>query len=79
MSATVEIVNSYACGRESRNVVSVRNPVPGESAEDWWEDAVYPCTGDGHDCGEREDAIYTATIVHIDDPYLSAGDSEEWG
>ena len=79
--AEVEIVSWYTCGRRFVEVANVRNPVPGEAAEDWWDNVVFPLTGDAehrHPGYEDEYAVYTATITKIDDPYFRAGDSKEW-
>lgn len=74
----VQIENTYACGRTSEAVIAVRGPVPGEPLDEWWDGIVSPHTGDGHDCGSSEHALYVATIVAADDPELLAGDSRTW-
>lgn len=78
MVALVRIHNEYECGRSSDVIESVRSPLPGESAETWWQDVVQPLTGDGHPCGSSEHALYEATITRIDDPELRPGDVMTW-
>lgn len=74
---TVEIENSYECGRESKSTVVLELP-EGVDMDEWFEDTVQEHTGDGHPCGERENAIYAAKIVAATDPTL-IGESHEWG
>lgn len=76
--ATVRVTNSYACGRQSTSVETVRDPMPGEPVEDWWALVVQPVTGDGHPCGSREHAYYVARIEEVDDPELLPGDVMTW-
>lgn len=47
----VEIENSYSDGDESTKQVRVaapENPDDEDSLDDWWNDVVFPHTGDGH-------------------------------
>lgn len=76
--AHVRVENSYECGRVSNSIEHVRNPLPGESVEDWWALVVQPVTGDGHPCGSTDHAFYRATITRIDDPELRPGDTMTW-
>jgi hypothetical protein len=78
VTVTVEVSNTYACGRESTRITRVRGPVPGEGLDDWWQDVVHPLTGDGHPCGASEHALYEATVVRADDPELLPGDTYTW-
>lgn len=77
---TVRIENAYACGRESWHTVEVEAPAITDSVEEWWEDVVYPHTGDGHPCGASEDANYEATIIDTTpDAAGLIGQRMEWG
>lgn len=68
----VKIENVYMDGHESERTVTV--PAPVGSLKDWWENVVFPKTGDGHDC--EGDAVYTATIVK--GPIQLVGLTREW-
>jgi len=54
----------------------VQAPGPVGVLGDWWEEAVWPLTGDGS--GEDLDANYTATIIACAHPGL-LGKTYEWG
>lgn len=79
---TVEIANSYACGRVSRatHVLPAPDPARDEGEdwlERWFDDVVYDLTGDGHPCGASEDALYEARIVA--GPAALVGQAYDWG
>jgi hypothetical protein len=78
MSVTVKIENTYEDGHESVVNVIVADPED-DDLEMWWEDEVFPHTGDGH--GEKYPklgSMYEATITKADDASL-VGQSMEWG
>ena len=75
----VELENTYTCGRTSAETALVRPPTPEEPLPDWWESAVYPLTGDGHDCGGSEDALYEAEITHAPSRPDLVGQTQSWG
>lgn len=60
-TVTVQVTNSYACGRTSDGSGEVECPPPGADMERWWNEEV--TTGDGHPCGAGEHALYEALIV----------------
>lgn len=67
-TVTVEITNTYECGRESEATEVVPAPSPGagpdtEELAAWFDEVVQPLTGDGHPCGSRDHAYYEAAIV----------------
>ena len=74
---TVHIENDYADGHRSECDVTLAAPAsadPGDLAA-WFEETVWPHTGDGHD--PEISSSYTATISRADDPALR-GISHEW-
>lgn len=75
MSTRITITNTYP-NRTNQVVETVPTPIP-RPAElaDWWEDIVWPLTGDGS--GSREYAIYNAVVIESDIPAL-VGLSYEW-
>ena len=70
----VRIENAYSDGHESQTDVPVR--APGGDIEEWWQDEVYPHTGDGHGV-DGLGSYYKATIIHADEEEL-VGLSMEW-
>jgi len=70
----VHIENDYEDKYHSEFDVELAAPDPSD-IEQWWEDVVWPHTGDGH--GENLNACYTATITSADDSSLH-GQSFEW-
>jgi hypothetical protein len=76
---TVRITNHYSDGHHSEHQVTV--PAPTGSLEDWWEDEVWPHTGDGHGADDENLGVcYTATIISAgkgDNPQL-VGEENEW-
>lgn len=77
----VEIENSYTDGHESTSQHRLAAPTdaPGsEELDEWWEDKVFPLTGDGHGANNpRLDALHTATI--IEGPASLLEESYDWG
>lgn len=75
----VSIENYYADRQNVSEGIEVESPtdLSPRGLEDWWEDVVFPHTGDG--LGEHQDAVYVATVVSSDVPGLSVGTSYEWG
>lgn len=70
-AVTVEISNSYLCGRVSASTEHVRYPETGESLADWWDEVVEPLMGDNHSCASSEPGTYEAEITAApDDPSL---------
>jgi len=64
MTTQVKIENDYSDGSHSERVVDIEAPLAPSSDEDiidWFEEHVWPLTGDGS--GEHMSACYTATIV----------------
>lgn len=81
-AVTVEVSNSYACGRESGGLVDVPAPAGTSPAEleVWWEETVYAATGDGHPCGAGEDALYEVEVITAGEPFADlVGQIREWG
>lgn len=72
---TVRIDNAYSDGYESSSLHELEVPA-GAELEEWWEEVVWPLTGDGHGAGVKLGTCYTATIV-AGDPEL-VGESQEW-
>lgn len=46
-----------------------------DELDEWWEEVVFPLTGDGF--GESEDALYEASVIDSDIPEL-IGESYDW-
>ena len=71
---TVKIENTYSDGWHSEAIVRV--VPPSGDLDEWWNDAIFPRTGDGH----GEDGLgscYTATVIAADEAEL-IGKSYEW-
>jgi hypothetical protein len=78
MSVTLKIENTYEDGHESSRLVNVEEPESFAALEQWWEDVVYPETGDGH--GEKHPklgCLFEATILDAADTSL-CGLTMEW-
>lgn len=75
MSVRVRIENAYEDGHESSREVELEPPEG--DIEAWWEDVVFPETGDGHAIGNDMGSFYTATVIAADDPQL-VGLVNEW-
>lgn len=74
----VQITNTYA-SRSNTEVVDVEAPDSLEEPvlADWWEDEVFPHTGDG----KGGDACYEAKVVYVEDLVNLkdlAGQAHEW-
>jgi hypothetical protein len=81
VTVIVKIENTYEDGHESELEVELDAPEgrSEEELEQWWEDVVFPHTGDGHGIDEPKlGAWYEATIIRADDESL-VGLSREWG
>jgi hypothetical protein len=74
MKVTVRIENWYSDGHESKSDVVL--DYGGEPLDDFWQDVVFPHTGDGHGI-DGLGSCYTATIIAADDPQL-LGENTEW-
>ena len=64
MSVTVKIENCYSDGHESKHEVVL--PSPRGSLDEWFEDEVFPHTGDGHGIDQELGYCHTATIIATD-------------
>jgi hypothetical protein len=76
VNVTVRIGSHYADGHSSVRQVTLEAPTS-DGLEAWWEDVVYPETGDGH--GERFPKLghcYDAEVI-AGDPLL-VGLTREW-
>lgn len=77
MPVMVKIENHYECGRNSESIVLV--PAPAGEVGDWWQEVVWDLTGDGHECGEADDALYEASIVAAPGREDLVGQTMSWG
>lgn len=75
-TVTVEVVNTYSCGRTSTARETVPAPAEGMTVEDWFQDVVSDYTGDGHECGSHENASYDVEVVEAADAALVG---QRWG
>jgi hypothetical protein len=75
---TVRIHNAYEDGHESTHEVLLDPPatLADDVVAEWWEEAVWPETGDGHGIGGLN-ACYTATVIAADEESL-VGREREW-
>lgn len=72
---TVKIDNAYSDGHESSHEVLV-DPPEG-TLEEWFEDVVWPHTGDGHGTDNDLGTCFVATIIACDvEAHL--GEQYEW-
>ena len=65
---TVKITNDYSDGHRSQCEELVEGPAS-EDADDltaWFEDVVWPLTGDGHGADSSLHSCYTAEIISCD-------------
>lgn len=76
---SVLIENTYSDDHRSVETVTVPAPDPAApDLEDWWEEAVFPHTGDGHGIGRPDlGSHHTATITEAEDATL-VGLDHEW-
>lgn len=73
----VRIENGYEDGHESSEVVLVPAP-QGQDLDEWWDEHVYPFTGDGHGLENPNlNSVAEATIITADDLTL-VGLTHEW-
>lgn len=85
MKVTVKIENAYSDGHESKHEVVLDAPDDlgafGEMfyprLEQWFQDVVWPETGDGHGANNDLGSCFTATILAADSPLL-LGRGYEW-
>lgn len=73
MTVKLLITNTYA-DRENTSRVEVADPVDVRDLEDWWEDVVFPETGDGR----GGDACYEAEVLECDEFPELVGLKNEW-
>lgn len=72
----IKITNTYA-GRVSTTVVEIEEAGRDDIDDpNWWDEEVWPHTGDGH--GQSESAWYDAEIIEAADESL-VGQTYEWG
>lgn len=74
----VEIENSYADGHESTVQVRVAPPADPddeEEVDDWWNNTVFPLTGDGH--SETMNSSYEAKVLEGPEALVDA--NYGWG
>ena len=79
-TVTVKIENTYEDGHESTHEVLVEGPeLPlTRPLDEWWEEVVFPHTGDGHAVErDRFGYCYTATVIATESEGL-LGRSYEW-
>lgn len=83
MKVRVKIENAYDDGHTSEREVVLDAPdnldmAKGISLNDWFEEVVYPETGDGHGAGQDLGSCYTATIIEAVGQSALNGQSIEW-
>lgn len=82
-TVTILIENSYTDGHQCEQIVQLTAPSDASDLDEYWEDVVYPHTGDGHAVevyeatGASLGTFYTATITEAADPAL-VGMTNEW-
>lgn len=76
MSVRVRIENVYDDGHESDRTVDLDEP--DDSLDDWWDEVVFPETGDGHGIGKDLGSWYGATIVEAQGRPELVGLTYEW-
>lgn len=69
----VQITNTYA-DRDNTVIVEVAVPREWPDLEDWWEDVVYPETGDGN----GGDAYTEAEVLECDTFPALVGEKWDW-
>lgn len=69
----VLITNTYP-GRSNQTTEHIDPPGDEDGIDDWWEDEVFPLTGDG--LGADEHAMYEAEVVA--GPAWLVGKTQEW-
>lgn len=73
LSLTVRFENAYGDGHSSVHTLLL--PAPGADIDEWWEDEVFPHTGDSHGIGSAGSCL-TATVIA--GPTNMLGMSNEW-
>lgn len=78
MSAyTVSLESAYSDGHRSKREVLLPAPAGDQSLDDWFEEVVFPETGDGHGADNRLGSCLTATVTACDvEAHLGA--EREW-
>lgn len=71
----VKIENDYSDEHHSEHTVEL--PAPTTELDEWWEDVVFPHTGDGHGIDFDGGSCYTATVIDGDRKAL-VGATHEW-
>jgi hypothetical protein len=78
----IRIENAYSDGHESARTTKVAEPASLSELdlEDWWQDVVFPQTGDGHGRrrGRSGGAYHQVTVIKADTTAL-IGQTHEWG
>ena len=77
LGVTVRIENTYSNGHESENEVFLYPEPTLDALDEWWEDEVYPHTGDGTGEDSSLGSFYTATIIAAGNPAL-LHQTREW-
>lgn len=77
-TVTVRIENAYTDGHESEVDVELEAPEDPAELGEWWDDVVFPHTGDGH--GAEKPGLGSYHIARIDraDDESLVGQSMEW-
>jgi len=76
----IRIENAYSDGHESVHIAKVAEPasLSERDLEDWWQDVVFPKTGDGHGQHHSGGSYYQVTVIKADTTAL-IGQTHEWG
>ena len=78
----ISCINTYSCGRESTTHHDIDDTdlpaydVATEYFDELW-DFLWEYSGDGHPCGEKDNAYYEIEILDAADPAL-VGLGNEW-
>jgi hypothetical protein len=73
----VFIENAYSDGHQSVCEEPVPAPDEDDNLDDWWQEQVFPLTGDGHGDGADLGSVHVATITA--GPAWLVGKQHEWG
>ena len=73
---TVLVENAYSDGHKSQATIPLKAPFDPFILEMWWEEVVFPLTGDGHGKSHGRGSCYTATI--LTGPKMLVGKKHEW-
>lgn len=79
----IRMENVYEDGHESERILDVSPPPPTAWKDEveldaWWEEVVWPETGDGHGIGKDLGYCHVATIIGGDVDQALVGKSTEW-